>query len=297
MIGQEITIENHYSGKSVVINDHTTDPDNVIALQSFPTFDTGVRSNNISKTGSHGQYRQPSYYNGMSITLEGVIVGDNEQKVWDMKEKLDKVFKLPKKPNRSVKQDTAYPPIDRNLLRISFQEPDGDDVWVDATPIQEISYNRNMRETFRLDFQVQLRSNLSFLVVDPDPTQETTLQLGELMEGIKVPFEAPFDLSEEFVTGVQTITVDRDSKTTLRMNGSDDGTLINPSIINLTNDEYIKIQRPLSGTGEYFEINGLYETMRDQSGRNVQPYAKGDFVELEEGTNKILYVAESVIPS
>jgi len=73
MIGTPITIKNHDTGEEIVLNDHTTDAENVIALQSFPTFEPDVRSQNLPRQGAHGEFRLPTYYSGMSIVLQGVI--------------------------------------------------------------------------------------------------------------------------------------------------------------------------------------------------------------------------------
>jgi len=121
MIGTPITIKNHDTGEEIVLNDHTTDAENVIALQSFPTFEPDVRSQNIAKQGAHGEFRLPTYYSGMSIVLQGVIVGEDEAHVWAIKKQLDQVMKLSQKgkPREYIGND-KFPPMFNNTVRLSF---------------------------------------------------------------------------------------------------------------------------------------------------------------------------------
>lgn len=295
MIGQKVTIKNHQSGEEIVINDHS-DPENVIALQQYPQFEPDISNNNVARQGGHGEFSLPNYYNGMNITLEGVIVGENESNVHDIKNKLNRILQLPVK--RALDQaDKAgdYPPMFGNTVRLSFTSPDGKQKWIDATPTRQPSYNRNLKETFRLDFQFILRANNPFLVVDPDPNDEITLSLGEYREGLQMPTDVPFNLDEQYLENEQTINVSEKSFTRIKMKGSDDGVLVNPQITNLTNNTFVKIRQPLSSGDSYFEIDGLYKTMKDQDGRDVSAYSQGDYIILEKGNNKLVYTAEDII--
>jgi len=299
MIGQKITIKSHRTDEEIVVNDHT-DPENVIALQQYPSFQSDIKNNNVDRQGAHGEFNLPNYYSGMSITLDGIIVGENESNVWDIKNKLDRILSLPERRYWEQdwhEDDSEYPPMFENTVRLLFATPDGRDRWIDATPVREPQYDRNLKETFRLDFQIILRANIPFLVIDPDPADEVTLSLGSVREGMKLPFGVPFDLSGEFLQNEQTINVNEKSFTRVTMNGSDDGVLINPQITNLTNGSYVKIDLPLSGTSQFFEIDGLYKSMVDHNGKDVTPYSQGDYLVLEKGDNKLVYTAEDVIPN
>jgi len=296
MIGQKVTIKNHRSGEEIVINDHT-DPENVIALQSFPEFNNDIVNNNVPRSGAHGEFNQSKYYGGMNITFEGVIVGENENNVWDIKEKLDRVLQLPREDRTdriSTNQDADYPPLFNNAVRVSFQAPDGANKWIDATVIRDASYDRNLKETFRLDFQIVLRTNVSFLVVEPDPADQLTLDCGVIDEGFQLATKVPIDSESDFIKNAQTVTVNENSFVRCKLYGADNAILVNPRLVNLTNGTETKIRQPLHGSSNYFEIDGLYQTIEDKSGRDLVPFSNGAYVKLDKGDNELLYTAEKI---
>jgi len=489
MIGTEITIRNHDTGESIVLNDHATDAENVIALQSFPTFEADIRANNVEKLGAHGEFRMPYYYSGRSVVLRGVIVGEDEAHVWAIKEKFDRIMSLSttgygkeasstriepelatneatnpnalvstlgwaaldaaltrdgnlgfkvvaddtvaavieheitpegadgdeyhaamdvkndaddarsftlkveafdvsdmalgdseatetiesgetvrihtsltlpvgtdhiivsvqrdsgsgaaasdefharrllvvKDPPESLSPETSYfdgetlptsllsyawegarglsaskeyrmsfPSIDRNTIRLSFTDPAGRRIFLDATPVRSVSYDRRLKETFRLDFQVVVRSNFPYLLIEDENPLVYFGELGSLAEGFQLPTEIPFDLAGSFVSGEMTIDAETPSIASVYMYGSDDGVIVNPKITNLTNGTYVKVLQPLAGSHRFFAINGVFGTMKDQGGRDISAYAEGDYIRLEQGENILLYSSDSVIPN
>lgn len=299
MIGTPITITNHDTGESIVLNDHITDEENVIALQSFPSLETDVRAQNQPKQGAHGEFRLPYYYSGKSIVLQGVIVGQDglESAVWDLKRDFDRIMSLsPKGYGDEGDGSAEFPPMFRNTVRLSFTTPDGKNVFIDATPIKPVSYDRPLQQRYMLNFQVILRSNFPYLVVLDDSPNIVAGSLGSITNGLQIPFQIPFSF-EENVTGEITISMEDPGFAVVTMNGSDDGVIVNPKITNLTNGSFVKINRSILGSQKYFKIDGLYQKMTDQNGDSVQQYSEGDFIRLEAGDNSLVYTADHIIPN
>lgn len=297
MIGTPITIKNHETGDTIVLNDHVTDPNNVIALQSFPTFEPEVRSNLLPKQGAHGEFRLPHYYTGISVVLQGIIVGESEENVWEIKKQLDRVMALSLKglPPEYDGVDTPKP-MSNSTLRISFTSPAGDQLWVDATPIKAVSYNRNLQDLCQLDFQVIVRASFPYVLIKDTVPVIGAGSLGSVAKGFKLGTTLPLSLANSYVTGQVVINVASPAFAVVQLNGSDDGIIVNPKITNITNDTYTQVTQPLIGSTKYFTVNGLERTIRDQSDRNLSAYAQGGFVYLEAGNNTLVYTADRLIP-
>lgn len=300
MIGTPITIKNHDTGDTIVLNDHVTDQSNVIALQSFPSFESDVRAQNQPKQGSHGEFRLPYYYSGMSIVLQGVIVGEgaNEGNVWEIKKQLDSILSLSKKgyPKTYSGSDT-FPPLFRNTVRLSFTTPSGENVFIDATPIKAVSYDRPLKQKFLLNFQVILRANFPYLLIEDDVANVVEGDLGSIETGFTLPFSLPFSLGEQQIENEITIDMTAPGFAQVTLNGSDDGLIINPKITNLTNGSSVQIKKVLNGASRYFKIDGVYQTMTDENGASVQQYSEGDFIVLDAGENILVYTADKIIPN
>lgn len=298
MIGAPITVLNHDTGDSIVINDHTTDAQNVIALQSYPTIEPTVRNNNTPRQGAHGEFRLQTYYGGLNIVLDGVIVGETEADVWGIKKEFDEIMQLSKGGyGREANAGEVFPPMFRNTVRLSFTTPDGRSVWCDATPVKSVSYDRPLKQNFRLNFQVILTANTPYLIIEGSESLIEASTLGSINYGFKLSTDVPFELNNEYLENEVTVTVDQRSLAVIKLFGSDDGLIINPRMTNLTNDSYIMIRQPLSGSGSYFEINPLYQEMKDQDGRSVEAFSDGDYLVLDEGDNVLVYTADNVIPN
>lgn len=296
MIGAPITILNHDTGDSIVINDHETDEQNVIALQGYPTIEPGVRNNNTPRQGAHGEFRLQTYYGALNIVLDGIIVGETEADVWEIKKNFDEIMQLSKTGyGRDANPGESFPPMFNNTVRLSFTTPDGRSVWCDATPIKSVSYDRPLKQKFLLNFQVILTSNTPYLIIEGSESLIEAGTLGSINHGFKLTTNVPFQLSNQYLENEITVTVDQRSLAIVKLNGSADGVLVNPRMTNLTNDSYIMIRQPLSGTDSYFEINPIYQYMKDEDGRSVEAFSDGDYLWLDEGENTLVYTAEHVI--
>ena len=297
MIGTEITIKNHETGDVLVINDHTTDPANVIALQSYPSIEPDVRLQNQARTGAHGEFRLPVYYSGTSIVLQGVITCVDENNVWVLKRQLDEITQLSQKgyPDEYTGDDD-FPPMFNNTLRISFTTPDGKNVFIDATP-SSVSYDRPLKQDYLLNFQLLLRANTPYFIVLDDTPNTENGSIGSINSGLKLTTDIPFTLGEEYVENSITVTMETAGYAVVQLNGSSDGIIVNPRITNLTNGNTLKIRKSLSNVNQYFKIDGIYQTMEDQNGQSVQPYSDGDFIYLDKGDNVLVYSADALIPN
>jgi len=297
MIGTPLTIKNHETGAEIVLNDHVTDPNNVIALQTFPTLAPEVRPNNLPKNGAHGEFRLPHYYSGMSVVLQGVIVGESEANVWQIKQQFDNILKLSRTgfPEPYTGSDTPKPMRD-TLVRISYLDPLGNQIFVDGTPLNSVSYDRKLQEQCVLNFQVIVRVNFPYLLIkDAVPTIETGL-LGSIKSGFQLGNSKVDRLGTEYATNELTITVPTPAFGVIKVFGSDDGVIVNPRVTNKTNGTSVRIRRPLSGSVNFFEINGLEQKIENQSGVNLTAYSEGGFIYLDAGENVLLYTAETVLP-
>lgn len=481
MIGTNIKIKNFDNGKEIALNDHLTDKENVIALQVFPSFQTDVRPQNIPKNSTHGEYRLPYYYSGMSIILDGVIAGESEQKVWEMKKALDDVMQLSRSgygkqydseiideviltnectnPNGKIStagwlefdsnvstdlivetteatesgiymviggdkptgkkyyaacsvknnansdrtfririiardsgastllevfddtvvsgetesrifkditlpanvedivvsvtrldddavlgdvfevsnvlivEDTniinpeidyfdgsspelsliafnwsgdaelstseikrkTFESFDRNTIRISFTDPNGRNVFIDASPIKTVSYDRPLKQKFLLNWQVVLRSTQPFLLVDKtSPTLNFGLY-GQIKNGFKLPMQLPLNINTEFATNTVLIEAENAGYAIVRMYGKTGSVIVNPSITNLTNGTTVKIKKSLINENSHFVIDGVYKRMTDQDGANVEAFSDGGYIYLEEGANLLIYSSDKIL--
>ena len=279
-INTEYTITNKETGKSFTINDHS-DPDNVIALQSFPTFAPDVRANEIQNQGKHGVHKLPFYYGGRSIIFNGIIVGLTEAGVWDLKKSVDEVLEFP-----------VISPF-ANLVTIGYTDPNGLELEVDATLNSAISYDRNMKELFKLDFQILLRADNPFINVNDtvEDAKEYDGLLGYELWGFKLKTLIPFKLDKESINEL-TINVTGNHNATVKLYGSDDGDVVNPTIENKTNGQKVSFNLTLSGSAEYIELNGIDNTTTNQDGDDVSIYETGDdYIQLIDGDNIFAYTS------
>jgi len=144
---------------------------------------------------------------------------------------------------------------------------------------------------------VILRANFPYLLIVDDTPNVEAGSLGSILKGLQLPFKMPFTLGEEIIEGEMTVTMSAPGFAQVTMNGSATGTIINPTITNLTNGSRVKIRRALIGTNRYFKIDSIYQTMTDENGANVQQYSEGDFIYLDEGENVLVYTADKLIPN
>lgn len=281
-IHTEYTITNKKSGASFKINDHVTDPDNLIALQAFPTFALDMRANDIPLTSHHGAYKLPHFYGGRSIIFNGVIFGQSEANVWNLKKQIDTTLQLG--------VGSEYD----ELVNITFTDPTGTEFTVDATLNASVSYSKNMQEPFTLNFQILLRARSPYLFINDDVFDLTiyTGNLGGEVSNFTIPFTIPFFLNST-TTGTLEITVTEKTKSIITLYGSDDEPIKNPVIKNITTGKITEFDYTIpKGSNNFIKINSLTGEIKDQDGIKLEVYVKnGGFIELQKGLNKLRYTS------
>ena len=87
-------------GQSFSINDHTN-PNKVIALQSYPESSTEFKNNEVVPQGQHGVWSFYSYYGSKVTTFSGVIVAETHQEIVQLEETMKTVLGLPIQPTNT----------------------------------------------------------------------------------------------------------------------------------------------------------------------------------------------------
>jgi len=274
MIGTKFTLQNA-DGESIVINDHVTDPQNFIALQEYPTFELEIKNQEIPKEGQHGVWDFNSFYGKRLIVFSGVIVGEDEEKVVEIQDQLKLVVGLPLEP--TVGND--------GVISIKYTDPRGRALQTTGKIYNPIRFSRNMREPFRLNFQMILKS------ANPDiESQAETESLG--LRGyeagsIKLPtkMSAKIDIIKK-----QTLTVANLGNTYANPIITINGALTNPKLENLSTGKYMSFSRVLS-LGEKIIIDVLNGTIKNESGSDISSDLDigSEFIKLKSGDN-ILYL-------
>lgn len=282
MISTQYTFTNQ-GGDSITINDHTTNPNQIIALQSYPQFDVDIKSSEINKEGQHGVWDFFSYYGRRVTTFSGVIVGLTETDVETVKNKLLKVLAFPSQP-RSGRDGTV------TLVWTDIESR----TWqLTGKLMNSIQFNRNMKETFRLDFNFSLKSADPFIVAQTPQTVVGTR--GYTRIGAQFPISMPTTLG---VVEVGNFTVNNGgsayAQSIIRIYGESQGDITNPKVRNLTTGEYIQLSTTIVGASNYIEIDSQEGTIVNQSGTDLSNTITGDsrFLLLQQGANDMIYTSD-----
>lgn len=283
MIGYQYTITNK-DGLSIVINDHTTTPSQVIALQSYPDFDVDVKTSEIERQGQHGIWDFFSYYGRRNISFEGVIVGDDEADVEAVKQKLGQVLALPTQPT-----DTS-----NGYVTLKWTDANGDSWQVDAKVYRAPTYSRRLKETFRVDFRFSLKADDPFIVGQTENTNNGTRGYVD-NGGLIVPTDVPFSWN---LTNQNVLNITNDgaafAQTIIRLNGEAAGAITNPVIKNLTTGKTFQVAYTIPDENGYIEINSKLGTVVDQDGLDLSGFITddSDFVLLAQGVNQLMYTSD-----
>lgn len=282
MIGIQYTIENK-AGASFVINDHTTDPENFIALQSYPQFDLDVKNTEINREGQHGIWDFFSYYGKRAITFQGVIIGESEEQVEAIKKNMQTVLGFPLQPTTA---NDGY-------VYLRWSDLDGGDWQIECKLVNLIQFSRPMRQQYRLDFSFSLKS--------PDPfiySQELHSIAGFRgyeRSGSTFPIALPTLLGisyKNLLTAVNDGAVD--THTIIRIYGEVDGAITNPRILNLTTGKSFFLDSTIADENGWIEIDSKNGTVVNQSGADLSGDIIGvsEFITLAAGTNELIYLSD-----
>ena len=185
------------------------------------------------------------------------------------------------------------PSMFKNSLRLSFQDPLGRDVFIDASPIRSVSYDRPIMQDFVLNFQIMLRSNFPFFISsEPLPIFFDGF-LGINEKGFKLSTSLPLSLNQTFTQGAVILEVEEPSFAIIHMRGSDNGNIINPRVTNLTNGQSIMIRKGLLGANRFFLIDGVNQKMVDENNISITQYSDGEFIYLDRGENILVYTSDN----
>jgi hypothetical protein len=282
MIGTLFTIKSKVDPtKFVIINDHT-DPENLIALQKYPSMEVDIRNDEINREGQHGVWDFFSFYGKRVFVFEGVIIGEDEDSVTTLKKSLDFICQLPAQPLSG----------DDGTVLIQWTDPNGKAWESEAKISSAINYGRDMHQKFRLNFMLVLKA--------PDPLilSQETIEVdgvrGYPMGGFMLPFTVPFVIGVSYINKFE---VDNDgtipADITFRMFGSAHFPITNPRISNITTGEFMQVDISLADETEYIEINTKTGEVLDQDGvdQSGNIHVGSTFPRLAVGTNELFYTS------
>lgn len=282
MIGTLFTLKNKFDPtKFVVINDHT-DPENLIALQKYPSMEVDIRNDEINREGQHGVWDFFSFYGKRIFIFEGVIVGEDEESVTTLKKSLDFICQLPAQPMTG----------DDGTVLVQWTDPNGQAWESEAKISNAISYGRDMHQQFRLNFMLVLKA--------PDPLilSQSTIEAngvrGYPMGGFTLPFGLPFVIGVSYINKFEvenggTIPAD----ITFRMFGGTHFAITNPRMTNLTTGEFMQVDVSLADETEFIEVNTKTGAVVDQDGvdQSGNIHSGSTFPQLAIGMNEMFYTS------
>lgn len=274
MIGTKFTLENA-DGQSIIINDHDSDPLNFIALQEYPTFELEIKNQEIAKEGQHGIWDFNSFYGKRLIVFSGVIVGEDEEKVVEIQDQLKLVVGLPLEPTST----------NDGVISIKYTDPRGRALQTTGKIYNTMRFSRNIREPFRLNFQLILKS------ANPDIESQTETQSigarGYEIGSIQLPTKMATKID---IVKRQTLTVTNLGNTYANPIITINGALTNPKIENLSTGKYMSFTRTLA-LGNKIIIDVANGTIEDETGVDISGDLDigSEFIKLKSGDN-ILYL-------
>lgn len=281
MIGYEYTITNQ-NGDSFKLNDHTTDPENFIALQDYPLFDVDVKNAEMDREGQHGIWDFFSFYGKRAINFAGVIVGESEAEVEALKQQMLLVLALPPVPEAG----------NDGTVTIAWTDANGDDWQIDAKVQSYPRFERGMKQS------LQLRFNISLKAKDPEIESQDEFEVTGLRGWETVDMGLPIILPDEIglvfdneLTVVNAGTILAHTK--VRLYGETGG-INNPQIYNETTGKIFKVNIALADETEWIEIDSKLGTVVDQNGDDQSGLVDGssEFILLAVGTNKLVYLSD-----
>lgn len=293
MTGFDFKITNK-QGDFIILNEGSqlgahVDPYNVYALQKYPTFTKGIKNNEITRTGQVGVWDFYSYYSKLAIVFQGVIVAESEQKLEQMKAKMNKIFYLPSQPT-----DT-----NDGYVRISWTDLDGISKFVDAKITADIAYDRNLREKNVLSFSINLKTNSPF-IYSGTGTDEYIIESGirgyQTSGGIILPTKLPFKWNGSFnnVLTIDNSASNASSFTKIKIFGEAQQIINNPTIINLTTGESIKVNTPILDETDWIEIDAYAGTIKNKNGDDISGLLESgsSFITLIAGINELVFISD-----
>lgn len=284
MISYKYKITNK-QGKIVYLNDHTTDPSNLYALQKYPSFSKVVKNNEQDRVGQNNYWDFYSYYGKQTLGFAGLIVADSHQKLEQMKQDLIQVFALPLQPN-----DT-----NDGYVNISWTDDDGINKEVEAKIVSDITFDRPLQRRYALDFIVQLKTKDNFIKTAGDYITVNGYRAWLSQGGILLPTLLPTGFDYEYQNEFQVDISGMLALPIIKITGESTQVIKNPTITNLTTGEVFKINTNLYNENTWLEIDTDKGTVIDQNGNDVTSLidTNSSFITLSNGVNKLLYTSDN----
>lgn len=287
MISYKYKITNK-SGKTIYFNDHITDPDNVIALQKYPSFSRLIKSQEIDRVGQNNYWDFFSYWGKQTLSFQGIIVAENNQKLEQMKADIQNTFALPIQP---VGDFDGY-------VVISWTDVNGIDKQIEAKLVNDIQFDRELRQRELMTFIIQLKTKYNF-VEDMGDYNEVIGSRGYFYNyGITLPTLLPAEAIPNIYGEIDINISGIGSYPIFEIKSEIDTVITNPKITNLTTGQMMRLNYTMSAN-ETIIIDTLAGKITSNiSGVETDITAllndEDIFMSLVSGINSILYTDDNL---
>jgi hypothetical protein len=265
------------NGESIKINDHS-DPNNFIALQEYPTFELEIKNQEIQKEGQHGVWDFNSFYGKRLITFGGVIIGDDEEKVVELQDQLKLVLSLPLEPTES----------NNGVITIKYTDPRGRALQTTGKIYNPIRFSRNMKQKYRLNFQLVLKSANPQLEAQAET--ESIGARGYELGSLRLPTKMSTKID---IIKRQVLTITNNGNTYASPIMTINGKVTNPKLTNLSTGAYMEFTRTVA-LGEKIIIDVYNGTITDENGTDISSdlVAGSDFIKLQPKENRLYLISD-----
>lgn len=269
-------------GQSFSINDHTN-PNKVIALQSYPESSTEFKNNEVVPQGQHGVWSFYSYYGSKVTTFSGVIVAETHQEIVQLEETMKTVLGLPIQPTNT----------DDGFVSVSYTL-NGEEVSFEGKLFSSIRFNRPIARRLLLNFSFTLKSSNPFIVGEQNTASGI---IGRYKTTFSLPFRVPFSLGKIPINALEITnngTTFAQTVITFRKTNDNDFNLTNPTITNLTTGKSMTIQTAISSPSKSLVLDSESGLVLDSEKNNVSGLISDDseFVLLQAGLNRLLFTVD-----
>lgn len=285
MLNYIYTITNR-EGLSFKINDFTTDPNNFFALQQYPDMEIDVKNSEIDLQGQHGIWDFFSYFGKRNFMLSGIIIGQDEGMVEDLRTQMLRVLQLPLQPTTALD----------GYVTISWVDASGDAWSFDAKISRSPKFNRNMRQQYKLDFIISFKAENPFILSTSATTSTGTR--GYFSYGFLLPATLPAtmgDVANNAITILNDGTIS--AHTVIRLYGEDTAGVVNPTIKNITTGKIFKLNTTLADATKWVEIDSALGTVKNQDGIDLSSAIDpiSEFILLNTGSNSVIYTGDNAV--
>jgi len=282
MLGYTYTLTNR-AGQSVKINDFVTDPNNFIALQDYPLFDVDVKEAEMDKEGQNGVWDFFSFYGKRVINFSGVIIGQTEADVEDLKKLLQEITALPAQPVANTND---------GYVKIEWTDANSNAWQIYAKLQRAIKFDRGLGKPLQLAFNLTMKAS--------NPLIEGSTEVVE--SGVRGYETGSMKLSSILPSLIDVIYENKitlnnlgsvDAHTKIKIYGEAIG-VTNPYVFNITTGKLFKVAITLADASEWIEIDSKLGTVVDQDGNDVSGLVDptSEYIMLQVGANELVYLSD-----